>query len=383
MDKIRVIGVSGTGDRLDYRVLVVHKKNNELLVVSSHGYTDFSEITANCERDLPVVLVINVKGVLYRKIDLNDQDDLTWQRSIDFESLSYTGYQTEDALLFMGFCRKNVAEDITATFTKSGYAILDLFTGVFHTALLARAVNRDEIAIDDMRLHFDNGRLIGFGKQEASAETSYAIGTTQIKGAFLPLYAAAVVHFAPASEIVKDNNGNFSTEELRYKKAFRYLGISMLVFFLVSLAASYALTQYYLGQNAQLDMYNLYSDKAYREMLEMEKENGEKRTIVNQSGILSDKFLSFYAYEILQGVPPGVQLNELKVNPLRYALDDKKPVEFEQKVIYLKGYLSNDAGFNQWVQTLKKLDWVAELRLQSLSRDKGQHRIFEIKIAVK
>ena len=174
-----------------------------------------------------------------------------------------------------------------------------------------------------------------------------------------------------------------NSEELIYKKAFGILGITMLAGFLISLLASYFLIQYYGTRNSELNQETVYSNQSYQLILDLEAQKEKKLNILKESGVLSSKFLSFYAYEIIKTIPGTISLNELNIIPLKEEYKENKKAFFDNKTIIIKGETFQESSFNHWLEGLKKMEWVHHFEIISLKKDKQNKSIFEIKITLK
>ena len=157
----------------------------------------------------------------------------------------------------------------------------------------------------------------------------------------------------------------------------------MLVLFLVSLLLSYMGIQYYASKNAELNIQNVYFNKAYQQIISLEEQKKDKEKIIHDSGFLSDKFLSFYAYEIISSTPNTLSLDELNIAPLQKLVKHNEKVEITPGTLIVKGVTIDEEEFNSWLRDLKKMNWIAKFELESLKKDKKNNTQFSLKIRIK
>lgn len=383
LNNLHVIGIIRKEDEESYNVLTVKKKGNKIDIVSTASFDTFEKVAQNIDLKIPVLLAVDGKGILNKEIDFNTESDVNWYKNIDFESIYHTSIIGASSN-FMSFCRKNIVNEITDKFLKKGFQVADIYIGSFLAALLYDAVKKESLTSNDLLLEFDNKKLVQFTRQaEPVQKQEYTIGKEVISNQFLPLYGIIVHFFIQQKEVSKTTDESLSTEEIIYKKAFHILGITMLVGFLSSLLLSYLLIQYYGSKNAELNLQNVYSSQSYQLILDLEKQKENKQQLLNESGFLSSKFLSFYSYEIIRGIPGDISLTNLNIIPVSKEVKATQKISFEAKSIVIKGETFNETSFNNWMEKLKKMSWLKNFEIISFKKDKKNKSQFEIKITIK
>ena len=141
--------------------------------------------------------------------------------------------------------------------------------------------------------------------------------------------------------------------------------------------------QYYGTKNSELNLQTVYSNQSYQLILDLEAQKEKKLSILKESGVLSSKFLSYYGYQIIKSIPSDISLNELNIIPLKEEYKENKKAFFENRMIIIKGETFQEASFNNWLEGLKKMDWLERFEIISLKKDKKNKSIFEIKITLK
>jgi hypothetical protein len=381
-NNLYVVGIIKSDDDEKYTVLTIKKRGNKIEIVSSATYSSMASFERNTNKKLPIIIVVDGKGVLNKKIDFNNEEDLNWQKNIDYKTIYFTSLKSLNTN-FISFCRKNIIDDILQHFQTKEFQVLDVYVGSFLASLLQEAIGKKELLSNDLLLSFENQKLIGFAKQAEVKKQEYSIGNDILSSKSIPLYGALVHFFVKSNEVTKTKNEKLNIDEIIYKKAFTVFGASMLIGFLLALLSSYIMIQHYSAKNAKLVLQNKYSDQSYQRILDLEKQKDNKLNIARESGFLSSKFLTYFAYEIINSIPKDISLNELNIVPVSKDIKSNLKIDFESKTMLVKGETFNESSFNFWLETIKKMDWVYRFEIISLKKDKKNKSQFEVKIAIK
>ncbi|KIA97317.1 hypothetical protein OA93_15450 [Flavobacterium sp. KMS] len=383
LNDINVVGVIKKGDFEIYNLLRIKKKANKIVIISKHSFENLQELVNITDKKIPVLLVIEGKGILNKEIDLNNETDLNWQKNIDFNSIYYTDIKGLKSN-FISFCRKNIVEETITKFQKNGFQVVDVYIGPFLAAILSNVIKERKIISADLCLEFEDEKLVGFNKQIETVENkTYQIGDETLSNSFLPLYGCIIHFFINQKEISKTINTSLNSDELIYKKAYTFFGIALLVSFLTSLLISYFMIGYYGTKNTELNLQTVHSNQSYQLTLDLEKQKEKKIRILKETGVLSSKFLSYYAYEIINAIPTDISLNDLNIIPIKTENKENKKVFFKNNTITIKGETFEESSFNKWLDDLKKMNWLQRFEIISLKKDKRNKSIFEIKITLK
>lgn len=379
---IQVIGVFQDATNERYALLTFKKEKGKLNILENKSFPTQELLFENINTKLPVILSVDGKGVLNKKIDVTNEADIAWKKNIDFNTIYHTSYHVKNNT-FMSFCRKNVIDDWLIVFETKKIELIDIYVGSFLSVLLANNLNISKITSGNLAFELYQNELENFSKSEVDTTIDYTISDTIISSDALPLYGNALHYFIQNDTVSKSVLKNSSKEEVVYRKAFEFFGILMLVGFFVGLLISYFLIQYYSGKNAELNIKNVYSNKAYQQIVTLEKQKEDKEKIIKDSGFLSDKFLSFYTYEIIKSVPNSISLNELNLAPLLKEVKFNEKVEVTARIIIVKGLTVSEDDFNDWLRSVKSFDWISKFEIESLKKDKKNNTQFSLKISIK
>lgn len=382
INKLNVVGVSREDGNEYFSVMTVKKNKDAVEIMSLSSYESMEDFTKNIDTKLPVILVVNGKGILNREVNFDNEADLSWHKNIDHSSIYFTSLKTSKSS-FMSFCRKNIIDDYKDIFTASKITILDVYLGTFLAALLYAQIKNDTIISGAISLHFEEGVLIGFSKKMEGDNRKYQFGSDSISSDILPLYGVLLHFYMPQNEVSKTATDKLIAEEIVYKKIFNFFGIFFLVGFFSCLLISYFLTGFYLSKNTDLNLENVYSAQSHEMILDLEKQKDKKLTILNESGSLTSKFMTFYSYEIINGLPDNISLSNLSVLPLYETIKQNKKADFEAKKVKISGETLDEYSLNIWIDNLKNKDWSNNFEILSIKKDKKGITHFELKMTLK
>lgn len=379
-NKLNIIGIVRNDDSEVFNLLTVTKKGNKLSIAASRSFDSIEKLIKAIDPKVPVLLSIEGKGVLHKKLNSQVEADASWLKTIDFNSIYHTTYQN-DEVSFISFCRNNLVEEIVQQFKTLNLQILDIYIGSMIGSLLINSIKADEFKSGTLQLVFEENELSDFSRNDGKGAI-YTIGDDQILSSHIPLYACAVHFYLKPEVISKTEAKGINLEEIIYQKAFNVFGIGMLATMFVLLFSSYMMIQYYGSQNTELNLQSLYSNQSYKQLKSLEKKREQQLLILNESGLSSETFVSHLAYDILQTIPSSIKLNELNYTPIDKEVKADKKIGFTAKTIVIKGQTNEETVFNNWLSSLKSIKWVRKFEIISLKKDKKNISQFEVNILV-
>ena len=379
---IQVIGITLEEEGTNYASLLIQKKRKNITILKKEIFSTFEELIKNLDSKTPLILHIDGKGILNKKIDFDNEQDVNWYKNINLNELSYTSYKNEN-ITFLSFSRKTLTDDWVVKFSNLNFQILDLYIGGFISSLLASTFNNKKIITPQLILHFEETQLVDYVRNENNEQKSYKIGEDVLESVTLPLYSCLIHFLIPTNIIEKSKVEGLNIEEYNFKRAFNFLGVFMLGFYLVLLLISYFGINYFNQKNAELNYQNIYSKQAFKKLEDLEKQKSNKFKILSETGLTSNKFLTYYAYEIYKNTSNGIQLSEFNTNPLEVELKPTKKIILLNKIILVSGQAQNEVFFNSWIENIKKMNWIKKFEIIGIETNKKNWMQFKIKITVK
>ncbi|ASS47970.1 MAG: hypothetical protein A3D31_01235 [Candidatus Fluviicola riflensis] len=176
----------------------------------------------------------------------------------------------------------------------------------------------------------------------------------------------------------------FEQTKADYKEFVRFvkLGIGILGFFLIALVGNYFYVNHLNTVAAQLetDIAGYGENLALSDRLQQEKQR--KLVLVDNSGIQSVKYLSFYLDEIGASVPAAIQLSSLETFPLLEPLKPKRKVELNSKHLTISGFSSSSKVLDDWMEALERKEWISGVELINYVRINDQKATFQLLLKI-
>lgn len=381
-DIVNVIGVFKTEEGDVFYYLKTKKKNEKLEVLAAKTFMDIEDIKQEVDNKFPLILLVDGKGILNKKIDTKNEKDLNWIKNLDYSTIHYTNF-TNANFQFLSFCRRNVVEQTIEIFQGFGYQIIDFYVGALIAVLINDSLKLGSIIVNDSILKFEMDELEDLTKVIDKGTKTYYLGALQMSNFHLPLYSTVIHFYFQQKTIGKSHTEKIDREEIVYKKAFNLFGIVILLSFFIALLVSYVCIQYLTSENARLNLENVYSNQSYQLIKQLEEQKQNKLHILKETGFLSTKFLSFYVHKIAMDTPTEIKLSAIDVFPLLKEVKTNEKVALTVGTILIKGEIKSEEVFNTWLQLLKKMEWINNFEILSFKKDKKNNSQFEIKIEVK
>ncbi|WP_278008953.1 hypothetical protein [Flavobacterium gyeonganense] len=120
INDLNVVGVIKREDYDIYNLLTIKKKANKISIVTKQTFETLEELNKSTDKKLPVLIVIEGKGVLNKEIDFDNEADVSWQKNIDHNAIYFTDLKGLKSN-FISFCRKNIVEETISKFQKKDF----------------------------------------------------------------------------------------------------------------------------------------------------------------------------------------------------------------------------------------------------------------------
>lgn len=370
------------GDIPRYDVLVMHKKNETLSIETSFSTEDFNVFKEKVSTSTPLLLNFYGKGVINKKVAAkgNYLKEVLFNASIE-DFYIYELHQNQQN--FISIARKDALDKFFNLFLENKYLVVDYSIGPF-TGLRFKDISKEPSIISgDYELRFEENNLQEAHKLD-SITKEYLLGAEKISNTQVPLFSTLLNYLYPSddfsynAEFLKQNR-----KENVLKKTFNTLVAIVGIFFLSSLLISYLLLNYYNEKYVSYEsqLYNL--NDTYNQVKKLEEEKQNKTKILQESGVLSQNFLSFYMYRIVNSIPENVGLNSIKVNPTQKKIKNFEKIVFETNTIIVNGNSNSSLPINVWIKKLNKEKWISKIEILDFSKSRNKKSEFTLKISIK
>lgn len=379
--KVQVIGVQ-FGKELSYYLLKLSNQNNELFVKDRELYSSFDELSENLDKRSPVILNFSGKGVLNKKVKKEPDYKAKVLLNVNINDFYFYEVHQKNEV-FVSVARKAQIEEQLTLFSEAKALVVDYSVGPFSGVSLLPFLEVNEVQSNKTLLQFENNTLIGFSSS-VSEGNSVFIGDQELSNMEIPLFATAVNYYFPNEELVYENDFLQSNRlEKNYKKYFEFAGAITLGGFFIILLVSYLLLGHYQQKIVESDQGLKMLQETYGKVKTLEKERDDKKAILNESGVFTTNFLSFYINELTIGLPKTINLSTFLLFPTEKKVKQGEKIKLNSNMITIKGESSSNGNFNRWYKGLKKIKWVSKTDIVTYKANKYNRYDFEIKLTIK
>ena len=364
-----------------YELLKVVKKKNQLEIKSTSIGESFEQIKSLISENQPLIVLIKGKGVINKRLDPKADQDQLWLKTIDLSKMYYTKFKS-NPFEFISISRKEVVDPFIKKIKSSRLPIVDLYVGEFSTGLLINQLSEQVLRLDCVELKIDSQKLLDFSVLDDKEDqlVEYKFGEESVNASILPLFGACLNYVVSDQSIEKTFFGDNEKNELFFKRLFNLVGGTVLVAFLLSLTVSYFMINHYGQEIGRLEYIKQTNANFSQKIEKLKKDNQVKREIIRSSGLMSNHFLSYYSYHLLNSIPKEIQLKTLSINPILKKVKVNKVIEFDKNSVIIEGYFKDEVSFTNWLDIIRNFQWIDHFEIDRIEKDRQQNSFFTIKI---
>jgi hypothetical protein len=377
---VQVVGVQ-FGEATRYSVLQLDNLKNELFVASKFSNLSWEDLKSKLNKKHPLILVFSGKGVLNKKVKRTPDYKSKVLLSVNVNEFYFYEFQQKNDV-FLSVARKSSIDEQIQFFDSEKFLVVDYSIGVFSSVVLKGFIDKEHYASNDFSLKFKAGDLDSFSKDQV--DVSEDIDGQKITAAEMPLFATGLNFYYPSSQLVYDTSFlEENKQEKNFKRYFEILGGIMLGGFFLLLLLSYSLLGYYNEKTVESNVSLGMLKDTYSKVKVLEKERDDKKAVLNESGVFTESFLSYYINELSTDLPKTIQLSEFLLFPNTKKIKQSEKVLFEANTIVIKGMSSSNLNFNKWYKGLKKVTWVKKTDIVTYNKNRQNHYDFELRMIIR
>ena len=377
--KIQGIEIIQQAGEVSYHLVVLEIVKGQMnLKEKILNIGSWNELTEQLEKEMPIVLVLNVRGVLHKKVEATIAKNQLAQRvlpnanHLDFYTQSIEANQGQ----IVSIIRKDQLDQWLEPFLTAKYWILDVRLGSFDAIELLPFLRLDnDISTTVHQLEIANNQLNSFSKNKTNDTQSILLGDERINSWLLPIIGSAfrVLMKAPTNGIEADFL-KMQQENYKQFRIFQIGGTAVLAFFFVALLVNFLLFSNYNTKNQELNAQLVYESTTLNKLDTLKKEYTEQKTFFNKNHLTQRSKTSFYADRIASTLPSDIQLTTLNVYPKikKSGMEMEATLpEFEQNRIQVKGKTSSSIYYNDWKRSLHNLEWITNIEQIQYQEEEG------------
>lgn len=342
-------------------------------------FENIEELVKFYGKSTPYHLHVLGTGVLSRKISdaPNFKDDLIINGNV--EEFNFTTYNDGQSIVASFF-----RTEIVAPYLQSLKALKVHLIGISSgEAPLFSLLEENEHVSFDYTISKKEGNIDAFVRNETiSKRTLYR------HNYFSKPQLLAVALY---SNYLNPDENYISSDDKIYKAAneeyiqyaqFKFYGISVLSILFVAVFSNYFYQNHLNDSIAQLELELSISNENLSLLERLEQEKSRKLQLVQNAGVNSPRFMSFYLDEIGRTTPKMVNLTDLQLYPITSKLKNKQRVEVDNTSIVVYGVTNDNEVLDNWIEKLDEFEWVKSVELMNYLKNEEGRADFKFTIAL-
>lgn len=340
------------------------------------GLTAIASLKEHLPAGVPVVLSIGGKSVLHKKLGRMEEgkEDRYLQQVLPNALADDFYVQCSPAAgdkVFVSVARRSLVDPILKELQEAGLDVVGCSLGPFVVTTLLPLMNvsavHSQLLVPGFWLLVSED---GIEEIKASQEkNSIRVGDEAIGSDNLVSFASALSYFiAPSEPFIPAVAHN--KEEFRQKSIFKRTLKAALAACFALLLANYLLFDHFWKKQNELGSRFSLNQEALAELEKLKAEVAGKEKFFERTGLLEGSRTSFYADRLVAGMPERMRLSQLNIHP-RLKKEEEELV-FAARTLELKGFCRTSTELNNWMQEMKKKEWVSGLTLLNYSQDKNR-----------
>lgn len=353
-------------DRIVYRLMVIQRTKKKVRIVKSLPETSELAVVVNAlPGNIPVVLCITGKGVLCKNVQADqDAERTTLLRKI-LPNVTAADFVLDSVYHSRGEHIVAIARhetiDAVVNEVKSHLAVVSVRIGaVCVHSIVSLFGDQSKIEAGTHVIAVQDRQLFAVTYQQLAGEQrELQLGTDKIS-------SHQLIALAAAFQLI----GRVESEELQEysaRKLSRLLTRSAVVFFLTVLFLNFLAFSYYRNKAAGLNARPEVTGNLNAQVNALHAEIAERKTFLTRTGLLNTISYAWYADQVAHSMPAGIQLTRLNFSP-RLQLNADDSIGFDMNHLEIAGNCTQSIVLNQWLQLLKKKNWIQRAVIESFEQ---------------
>jgi len=370
----------------EINAVVLKKEKSSLLTEKKISNIKELSVLTNDEsfKKNPIILVINGKGVIHRKVNYSENDTknsllnkvLPNANANDFFIQNHTIDATH---AIISVVRSNIITEVLEDFKKNGLtAIVNCFLGAFTVELILPLIDYDiivneQLSFSNHQLLLRENKIVDVSTIDSISQNEWiVIGDEKTESKLVIAFTAALSYF------VGDNNGIENSEiiesikeEYKQKQKFKVLGWTFLLVTLLIVTINYILFSNYWSKSNEINTQLSRSQSALQHYESLKLDVAKKTEFLEQNGLLESSQTSYYADSLANDLPTSIKWTDLNIHPIKKKSpnDTSQVISFENKTIRISGKCQRSTELNDWMKVLKKKAFIEDVAILDYKQD--------------
>lgn len=381
-------------DSNKYYYTFLQNKKNKIEITKRENSSNSSDILSLTKKSsIPIIIAINGKGVISKKIIFSENDSLQLQdlikqhfSTIQAHEFYVQFYQNSNNSGHIVICRKKQVDDIVQQFETNKQELVNVFLGSLvcnSISNLTATYNRINTSINQLQLV--NGEVDAIQPYLNEERTNLTIGDLTLTPNETIAFSASFSYLTQQQNYITENI-EISQLPIKHteKIKVRLLIFSILIFLFVVCGINSVFFFQKFEENNELEVQlNMYESKN-SQITQLLENYQKKKSLIEQTGIFENKKLSVYADKIASSLPDDILLRDLYFNPQIEETEEDSLVSFNNNELIIKGNCTKSLLLNEWVNVLKSQSYVKSVNLESfIFNSEGHLPNFILKVETK
>jgi len=366
-----------------FHLLLVQFKDEELTILNRHSFSELNETSAKLlNKDYPLLLHLEGDPIISKEV----QNIEGYRNSLIFKSnpddFYFYEYHQEDTI-YASITRKEILTKILAKLNELDQYVTYISFGPFVLINLLPVLKNEDVLVSNYyELVFSDNSLVDF-KKKGDIDKQYKVGNEAISERETVLIASLIAKLYPNPSITYDSEYlNNNKEEFKYKKLFKFYGAAVIVTILAALFISHFILQSQIKELAERESLLSISNQTLVQLNNLKEEQILKEKILISSGVTDRNYITKYFSDIGHSVPNPISLDFINIKKPSKKIRPNEKVKFDLKNIEVGGYTNDDNAFNNWIKTMRQIDWVKQIEILEYNDDSKSKNSFLISVTL-
>lgn len=369
---------------------VVLKRTGSRVDIIDQGSGSWDQLPDRLPKQIPLGVVLTGKGILVKKGPASAAEPAQQlQQLLPNIQLSEFVYQTvpvTDSQLFALLRAETLNKWITQC-QAQGRAVLvaDLaFLGAAHLLTLFPDTH-NPLRFSQVTISHSDGRISGFEPAKYNPDPAADFGGLTVNADQVAAFASGLALLAGLeNQSLQAPALQQSRQHFRYQTIFEWSAWGLLGGLLLALLINTLAFFHYSEQVEKQGLLLAAHQRQLDHLDSLQAQYRENREFFESNKLNTASITAWYSDQLAMTLPPGIQLRELHVFPLKTG--PKNPANtnpFQTGVIRISGHSQQSTALNFWLNTLKQLPWVADVKVMPYSEDAAGRGAFELEVNIK
>lgn len=381
-------------DSAHYYFSHLQRKKNTIALQKTELLSDLNLPAYVLKKKLPLVLIINGRGVVCKKVILSTESHQEPERlleehlpALDLKDFYIQIYKQENNTAFICFCRKSLLDDVLTTLQTRNYDLAQVYIGsAAIIGLRPLWAQFNTIPLPHQQAELTNGYLDTLQAQETTAATVLSIGGMDLSPYHVLGLAAGLSYLMqqPLATNLNEGIDRLANTHLQANN-FRLATAAIIIVALTIALTNVLFFSSYFDTNKRLETELAVYQGKYEQVNKLLNDYQENKDLIEEAGLLAKNRLSEYADQICKTLPDDVVLRDLCFNPQEEKeLGEDSLLTFQNKTILIRGNCEKSFRVNEWLNVLKMQKFVKDLSLEKFAYNSPANTPnFELKLRVK